>query len=110
MGTTVICNSRQSACNAWRVAQAQWDPDTTSKTGAVTEKPDRVGTLYYKEIRAMSEQTQTSATEQTVDAEVQVSPPMTVEQFISGLRNGGFTGQIGFNPNMPGMVWIAMNI
>lgn len=58
----------------------------------------------------MSDQTQASTTAQTVDAEVQVSPPMTVEQFITGLRNGGFTGQIGYNPNMPGMVWIALNI
>jgi hypothetical protein len=58
----------------------------------------------------MNEQTQTAVSEQTVEAEVTVSAPLTTEQFITGLRNGGFTGQVGSNPSMPGIVWIAMQI
>ncbi len=53
----------------------------------------------------MSDQMTDSNSE--TDYEVTVSEPATTTQFIDFLRSKGFTGNVGVNPNSPGIIWFG---
>ena len=42
-----------------------------------------------------------------VDFELTVTPPKTALECIKFLRENGFKGQIGYNPNYPYKFWIG---
>ncbi|NHQ86481.1 hypothetical protein HA050_10180 [Iodobacter sp. HSC-16F04] len=43
----------------------------------------------------------------SAEYEVTVSKPATTEQVIDYLRSKGFTGNVGVNPNYPGVIWFG---
>lgn len=43
----------------------------------------------------------------SAEYEVTVSAPATTEQVIEYLRSKGFTGNVGTNPNHPGVIWFG---